>query len=42
VAALMVRTHTPLVAVVESDGQQAQTVGAITAAQLMEYFLTQG
>ncbi|MER7741958.1 CBS domain-containing protein [Streptomyces sp. NPDC096538] len=41
VAALMVRTHTPLVAVVESDGQETRTVGAITAARLMEHFLTQ-
>ncbi|MGW0734882.1 CBS domain-containing protein [Streptomyces sp. NPDC002851] len=39
IAALMVRTHTPLVAVVESDGQQSRTVGAITAARLMEHFL---
>ncbi|MCC9708491.1 MULTISPECIES: CBS domain-containing protein [Streptomyces] len=41
VAALMIRTHTPLVAVVESDGQATRTVGAITAARLMEHFLTQ-
>ncbi|OAH09884.1 CBS domain-containing protein [Streptomyces jeddahensis] len=41
VAALMIRTHTPLVAVVESDGQETRTVGAITAARLMEHFLTQ-
>ncbi|MFF8101542.1 CBS domain-containing protein [Streptomyces sp. NPDC016640] len=41
IAALMIRTHTPLVAVVESDGQETRTVGAITAARLMEHFLTQ-
>ncbi|WP_236241865.1 CBS domain-containing protein [Streptomyces sp. CC228A] len=39
VAALMVRTHTPLVAVVESDGDRTRTVGAIRAAHLMAYFL---
>lgn len=41
IAALMIRTHTPLVAVVESDGHTTRTVGAITAARLMEHFLTQ-
>lgn len=40
IAALMVRTHTPLVAVVVSDGAGVRTVGAITAARLMEHFLT--
>lgn len=40
-AALMIRTHTPLVAVVESDGQGTRTVGAISAARLTEHFLTQ-
>ncbi|MBC9728025.1 hypothetical protein [Streptomyces sp. TRM68367] len=39
VAALMVRTHTPLVAVVEGDAEAVRTVGAITAARLMEHFL---
>lgn len=39
IAALMVRTHTPLVAVVESDGRRSRTVGAITAARLMEHLL---
>jgi hypothetical protein len=38
VAVLMIRTYTPLVAVVESDGQETRMVGAITAAQLMEHF----
>jgi CBS domain-containing protein len=37
VAVLMVRTHTPLVAVVESDSQETRTVGAITAARLIEH-----
>ncbi|MDW8805919.1 CBS domain-containing protein [Streptomyces scabiei] len=41
IAALMIRTRTPLVAVVESDGHATRTVGAITAARLMEHFLTQ-
>jgi len=39
IAELMVRTHTPLVAVVESDGDRTRTVGAIRAARLMEYFI---
>jgi CBS domain-containing protein len=36
IAALMARTHTPLVAVVERDGDQTWLVGAVTAARLME------
>ncbi|WP_406269196.1 CBS domain-containing protein [Streptomyces sp. NBC_00191] len=36
VAALMARTHSPLVAVIERDGDQVRLVGAITAARLME------
>ncbi|MFC9915003.1 CBS domain-containing protein [Streptomyces sp. NPDC059862] len=36
IAALMARTHTPLVAVVERDGDQVRLAGAITAARLME------
>ncbi|MFE0255783.1 CBS domain-containing protein [Streptomyces sp. NPDC059010] len=36
VAALMARTHTPLVAVVEHDGDQIRLAGAITAARLMQ------
>ncbi|WP_327372021.1 CBS domain-containing protein [Streptomyces sp. NBC_01217] len=36
VAALMARTHTPLVAVVEHDGDEIKLVGAVTAARLME------
>lgn len=39
IAELMVRTHTPLVAVVESDGELTRTVGAIRAARLMEHVL---
>ncbi|MFP8962487.1 CBS domain-containing protein [Streptomyces nanhaiensis] len=42
IAALMATTHTPLVAVVENDGERTRTVGAVTAARLMEYFLAQG
>ncbi|MGW0366126.1 CBS domain-containing protein [Streptomyces sp. NPDC002990] len=41
VAALMVTTHTPLVAVIESDGERTWTTGAISAARLMEHFLDQ-
>ncbi|MFG2026284.1 CBS domain-containing protein [Streptomyces sp. NPDC048825] len=36
IAALMARAHSPLVAVVERDGDRAQLVGAVTAARLME------
>ncbi|MFF1506754.1 CBS domain-containing protein [Streptomyces sp. NPDC058326] len=40
IAAVMARTHTPLVAVVMADGEGVRTAGAITAARLMEHFLT--
>jgi CBS domain-containing protein len=36
IAALMARTHTPLVAVVERDGDRSWLAGAVTAARLME------
>ncbi|MGW0761341.1 CBS domain-containing protein [Streptomyces sp. NPDC002814] len=36
IAALMARTHTPLVAVVERDGERTRLAGAVTAARLME------
>ncbi|KUL42677.1 CBS domain-containing protein [Streptomyces regalis] len=36
IAALMARTHSPLVAVVESAGDQARLVGAVMATRLME------
>ncbi|AWN30675.1 CBS domain-containing protein [Streptomyces sp. NEAU-S7GS2] len=39
VAALMARTLTPLVAVIERDADQVRLVGAITAAGLMERFI---
>ncbi|MFJ8953124.1 CBS domain-containing protein [Streptomyces sp. NPDC102381] len=40
IAALMSRTHSPLVAVVERDGDDCtQLVGAVTAARLMERFI---
>ncbi|WP_149183999.1 CBS domain-containing protein [Streptomyces sp. TRM49041] len=42
IAALMCSTHTPLVAVVEADGDRVWTSGAITAARLMEHFLVDG
>ncbi|MER5209342.1 CBS domain-containing protein [Streptomyces sp. NPDC002838] len=35
-AALMARTHTPLVAVVERVGDRSQLAGAVTAARLMQ------
>ncbi|SDL02597.1 CBS domain-containing protein [Streptomyces indicus] len=35
VAALMARTHTPLVAVIERDGDRVHLVGAVTAARLL-------
>lgn len=40
-AALMVKTGTPLVAVVESDGERTRTTGAISAARLIGHFLDQ-
>jgi CBS domain-containing protein len=39
VAALMARTHSPLVAVIEREGSQVRLLGAITAACLMEHFM---
>ncbi|WP_327354516.1 CBS domain-containing protein [Streptomyces sp. NBC_01304] len=39
VAALMARTHTPLVAVIERDGDQVRLLGAITAARLVEQLI---
>ncbi|WSQ12784.1 hypothetical protein OG604_36210 [Streptomyces sp. NBC_01231] len=36
IAALMARTHTPLVAVVEHDGDRTWPAGAVTAARLPE------
>lgn len=39
VAALMARTHSPLVAVIERNGDQIRLVGAITAARLMQRLL---
>jgi CBS domain-containing protein len=36
IAALMARTHTPLVAVVERDGERTVLAGAVTAARLMK------
>ncbi|MFF1570918.1 hypothetical protein ACFVY1_47700 [Streptomyces sp. NPDC058293] len=36
IAALMGRTHSPVVAVVERDGDHTDLVGAVTAARLME------
>ncbi len=39
IAALMARTHSSLVAVVESDGDQARSAGAMTAGRLMEQLI---
>ncbi|GAA3387335.1 CBS domain-containing protein [Streptomyces roseoviridis] len=39
VAALMARTHSPLVAVIERDGDGVRLVGTVTAARLMSCFL---
>ncbi|WP_240134503.1 CBS domain-containing protein [Streptomyces sp. MUM 178J] len=42
VAALMARTHSPLVAVIERDAQGVRLLGAITAARLVRHFLNEG
>ncbi|GAU71610.1 hypothetical protein SSP35_56_00040 [Streptomyces sp. NBRC 110611] len=39
VAALMARTHSPLVAIVVAEGRDVRLLGAITAAGLMHHFL---
>ncbi|OEJ28412.1 hypothetical protein AS594_31930 [Streptomyces agglomeratus] len=39
VAALMARTHSPLVAVIEREGDEVRLLGAITAACLMTHLL---
>ncbi|WP_328878787.1 CBS domain-containing protein [Streptomyces sp. NBC_00299] len=39
VAALMTRTHSPLVAVIERDGPQVTLLGTVTAARLMQHFI---
>ncbi len=39
VAALMARTHSPLVAVMERDGTQVTLLGTVTAARLMHHFM---
>jgi CBS domain-containing protein len=39
VAALMARTHSPLVAVIERDSSGVTLLGTITAARLMQHFL---
>ncbi|MBT2396703.1 CBS domain-containing protein [Streptomyces sp. ISL-100] len=39
VAALMARTRSPLVAVIERDGDQISLLGAITAASLMTHLI---
>ncbi|MFF8277954.1 CBS domain-containing protein [Streptomyces lateritius] len=41
VAALMARTHSPLVAVIERQGDQVRLAGTVTAARLMSCFLDQ-
>ncbi|MGW0712710.1 CBS domain-containing protein [Streptomyces sp. NPDC002643] len=39
IADLMARTHSPLVAVVEHDGDQAWLAGAVTAARLLHVLI---
>lgn len=39
VAALMARTRSPLVAVIERDGEAVTLLGTVTAARLMQHFL---
>ncbi|MFV0132893.1 CBS domain-containing protein [Streptomyces sp. HMX87] len=39
-AALMARTHSPLIAVIERDADQVRLVGTVTAARLMGCFLS--
>ncbi|MFG2549469.1 CBS domain-containing protein [Streptomyces sp. NPDC048581] len=39
VAALMARTHSPLVAVIERDGTQVSLLGTVTAARLTQHFI---
>ncbi|MEV8533182.1 CBS domain-containing protein [Streptomyces sp. NPDC051211] len=39
VAALMARTHSPLIAVIEREADKVQLLGTVTAARLMNCFL---
>ncbi|GCB43927.1 CBS domain-containing protein [Streptomyces sp. NL15-2K] len=39
VAALMARTHSPLVAVIERDGHQVTLLGTVTAARPTQHFI---
>jgi hypothetical protein len=39
VAALMARTHSPLVAVIERDADGVRLLGTVTAARLMAHFI---
>jgi hypothetical protein len=36
----MARTHSPLVVVIERDGTHVTLLGTVTAARLMQHFLT--
>ncbi|MGW0697878.1 CBS domain-containing protein [Streptomyces sp. NPDC002867] len=40
VAALMARTHSPLVAVIERDADGVRLLGTVTAAHLMAHFIS--
>ncbi|MFI5642269.1 CBS domain-containing protein [Streptomyces goshikiensis] len=42
IAALMARTHVPLVAVIERDGEGRRLVGVVSAASLMRHLLDVG
>ncbi|WP_432076206.1 CBS domain-containing protein, partial [Streptomyces wuyuanensis] len=41
VAALMARAHSPLVAVIERDGDRVTMLGSVSAARLMQHFVGQ-
>ncbi|MYT24418.1 hypothetical protein GTW69_29745, partial [Streptomyces sp. SID7760] len=42
IAALMARTHVPLVAVIDRDGEGRRLVGVVSAASLMRHLLDVG
>ncbi|KOU94754.1 hypothetical protein ADK94_00905 [Streptomyces sp. XY593] len=42
IAAVMARSHVPLVAVIERDGGESRLLGVVTAAALMRHLLASG
>ncbi|MCM1971291.1 MULTISPECIES: CBS domain-containing protein [unclassified Streptomyces] len=42
IAAVMARSHVPLVAVIERDGEESRLLGVVTAAALMRHLLASG